>query len=56
MNAIVLLTNYFTKLRKPKRNICLPSHLDGFSLEKEEGRAKTTRELESYSILDVVAH
>ncbi len=56
MNAIVLLTNYFTKLRRPKQNICLQSHLDGFSLEKEEGRAKTTKELEFYSILDVVAH
>ena len=56
MNAIVLLTNYFTKLRKPNQNICLPSHLDGFSLEKEERKAKTTKELDSYSILDVVAH
>ena len=56
MNAIVLLTNYFTKLRRPKQNICLPSHLDGFSLEKEEGRAKTTKKLKFYSILDVVAH
>jgi hypothetical protein len=56
MNAIVLLTNYFTKLRKPKPDICLPSHLDGFSPEKEERRAKTTKELESCLILVVGAH
>ena len=55
MNATLLLTNYFTELRKPKVNICPPSHLDGSSTEREEEKAKTTRELESYSILDVGA-
>ena len=53
MNVMLLLTNYFTKLRKPKANICLPSHLDGFSTEKEAKRAKTTKELEYYSTLAV---
>ncbi len=53
MNAILLLTNCFTKLRKPKANICPPSHLDGFSTEKEAKRAKTTKELEFYSTLAV---
>jgi hypothetical protein len=55
MNATLLLTNYFTELRKPKVNICPPSHLDGSSTEREEEKAKTTRELEFYSILDVGA-
>ena len=53
MNVMLLLTNYFTKLRKPKANICLPSHLDGSSTERVEEKAKTTKELEFYSILDV---
>jgi hypothetical protein len=53
MNAILLLTNCFTKLKKPKANICPPSHLDGFSIEKEADKAKTTKELEFYSTLAV---
>jgi hypothetical protein len=55
MNAIVLLTNSFTKLKEQKKNIVLPSHLDGFTPEKEVKRAKITKELESYSTLDVAA-
>jgi hypothetical protein len=53
MNAILLLTNCFTKLRKLKSNICLPSHLDGFTPEKEAKRAKISTELEYYSTLAV---
>jgi hypothetical protein len=53
MTAILLLTNCFTKLRKLKADICPPSHLDGFSTEKEAKRAKTTKELEYYSTLAV---
>jgi hypothetical protein len=53
MNAILLLTNCFTRLRKPKANICPPSHLDGFSIEKEADKAKITKELEFYSTLAV---
>ena len=53
MNAILLLTNCLTKLRKLKADICPPSHLDGFSTEKEAKRAKTTKELEYYSTLAV---
>ena len=55
MNAMLLLTNIFTNLRKPRQNICPPSHLDGFSTEKEAKRAKTTKELELYSTLAVAA-
>ncbi len=55
MNAIVLLTNSFTKLKEQKKNIVLPSHLGGFTPEKEVKRAKITKELESYSTLDVAA-
>jgi hypothetical protein len=55
MNAIVLLTNSFTKLKEQNKNIVLPSHLDGYSPEKEAKRAKITKELESYSTLDVAA-
>jgi hypothetical protein len=55
MNVMLLLTNYFTELRKQKVNICPPSHLDGSSTEREEEKAKTTRELKFYSILDVGA-
>ena len=38
--------NFSIKLRKPKPNICHPYHLDGFSPEKEENKAKTSKELE----------
>ncbi len=55
MNAMLLLTNCFTKLKEQNKNIVLPSHLDGFTPEKEANKAKISKELESYSTLDVEA-
>jgi hypothetical protein len=40
MNVMSLLQHYSILVKKPKRNICHPSHLDGGTIAKAVKKAK----------------